>query len=128
MASSDFERLQLLPLPLRLDPSNAHQLRLEDEHRVRRNRAHPSAAVTPLWLDRQPSLLADTHVQKALVPALDHLAFADVEGERGAAIVGGIELGACEQVLEGWRMVGWEGDWYRLPRGCRGSGLLLCRL
>lgn len=64
------------------------------KHRVRRDRPHPPRSIRPVRLDRQPSLLTRTHVQQALIPPLDHLALADVEGERLATVVARVELGA----------------------------------
>lgn len=88
--------LQLIPSPLvlRLNTSNAHQLRLKLEHAIRRNRAHTPTAISPLRLNRQRPLLARTHVQQSLVPALDDLTLADVEVEGLAAVVGGVEFAA----------------------------------
>lgn len=71
---------------------NANQLRLEDQHAVRRDGANAAGAVGPLGLDGQLPLLAGAHVEQALVPALDHHAFADSEGERLATVVGGVEF------------------------------------
>lgn len=66
---------------------NANQLRLEDQDTVGRNRPSAPRAVSPVRLDGQLPLLAGTHVQKTLVPALDDLATADLEAERLPAVV-----------------------------------------
>jgi hypothetical protein len=79
---------------LGLNASNANKLRLELEHGVGRNRSHTPSTVSPLRLNGQSPLLAGAHVQESLVPSLDDLAFADVEGERLAAVVRSVELGS----------------------------------
>jgi hypothetical protein len=79
---------------LGLNASNADKLSLELEHRVGRDRSHTPSTVSPIGLNGQCPLLAGAHVQESLVPSLDDLALADVEGERLAAVVAGIELGA----------------------------------
>ena len=79
---------------LRLNASNANKLSLELEHRVGGNWSHTPRSVTPVRLDGQCPLLAGAHVQESLVPSLDDLSLADVEGERLAAVVAGVELGA----------------------------------
>ena len=76
------------------DTINADQLRLEDQDAVRRNRPRTPRTVCPLGLDSQLPLLARAHVKQTLVPALDHLAAANLEAERLPAVVGGIEFGA----------------------------------
>lgn len=83
-----------LTLVLRLDTTNANQLRLEDKHRVRRNRPHSRRAISVLRLDCERALLTDTHAEQALVPTLDDLTLADMEAQRLATVVGGIELAA----------------------------------
>lgn len=83
-----------LKLTLRLDANNANKLSLELEHRVGRNRSHSPSTVSPLRLNDQSPLLARAHVQKSLVPALDDLSLADVEGEWLAAVVGCVEFGS----------------------------------
>ena len=79
---------------LGLNASNADELSLELEHRVGWDRSHTPSSVSPVRLDGQCPLLARAHVQESLVPALDNLSLADVEGERLSAVVAGIELGA----------------------------------
>jgi hypothetical protein len=74
--------------------SNADELSLELEHRVGRDGSHTPGSVSPVRLNGQCPLLAGAHVQKSLVPSLDDLALADVEGQRLAAVVAGVELGA----------------------------------
>lgn len=85
--------LQFL-LSLLLHTSNIDQLRLKDQHRVRRNRSHTLTAITPVRLDCERPLFTRAHVEKTLIPALDYLTLADVEGERLAAVVGGVEFAA----------------------------------
>jgi hypothetical protein len=92
--------VQIVPSTLKLtgllglNASNADKLGLELEHRVGWDGSHTPGAVTPVRLDGQCPLLARAHVQESLVPALDNLSLADVEGERLSAVVAGIELGA----------------------------------
>lgn len=81
-------------LRLGLHTNNANKLGLELEHRVGGNRAHTPRTVSPLRLNDKSPLLARAHVQKSLVPALDDLALANVEGKRLAAVVGSVELGS----------------------------------
>jgi hypothetical protein len=95
--------LQLTSILLSLDTSNADKLGLKDEHRVGRNGTHCSGAVARLGLDCECPLLARAHAQNALVPALDHLALANVERQRLAAVVGCVEFGAVG--LEGAAVV-----------------------
>lgn len=64
------------------------------QNTVRRNWPSAPAAIRPLGLDRQFPLLARAHAEQALVPALDHLAAANLEAERLTAVVGGVELRA----------------------------------
>lgn len=85
-----FQHLQLI-LAHAID---ADQLRLEDQHAVRRNGPGAPASVRPVRLDGELPLLARAHVEQTLVPALDHLAAADLEAERLSAVVGGVEFGA----------------------------------
>src|SRR3546814_1044827 len=47
-----------------------------------------------IWRDQQGPLAADLHVGDTLVPALDHLAVAELELERLAALVGAVEVTA----------------------------------
>lgn len=92
--------VQILPSTLKLaglfglNASNADELSLELEHRVGWDGSHTPSSVSPVRLDGQRPLLAGAHVQEALVPSLDDLSLADVEGERLSAVVAGIELGA----------------------------------
>jgi hypothetical protein len=95
--------LQLTTICLGLDTSDANKLGLEDEHGVGRDGTHGSGAVTRLRLDCECPLLARAHAQNALVPALDHLALANVERQRLAAVVGSVEFGAVR--LEGAAVV-----------------------
>lgn len=100
---------QILPSTLKLtrllglNTSNADELGLELEHRVGWDGSHTPSSVTPVRLDNQCPLLARAHVQESLVPSLDDLSLADVEGERLAAVVAGVELGAV--FLEGAAVV-----------------------
>lgn len=94
---------KLALLLLGRDASNADKLSLELEHRVGRDRSHTPSAVSPLRLNDQSPLLARAHVQKSLVPTLDHLSFANVERQGLATIVGCIEFGAIG--LEGTAVV-----------------------
>lgn len=71
----------------RLDTNNADQLSLKNEHRVGRDRAHSSAAISPLRLNSQSALLARAHVEDSLVPSLDNLSLSNVEAQRLAAVV-----------------------------------------
>lgn len=100
--SAETVHLQLTSL-LRLNTSNADKLGLENQHRVGRDGTHASAAVSPVRLDSQPPLLARAHVQKSLVPSFDDLAFADVEAQGLAAVIGRIEFGSIG--LEGTTVV-----------------------
>ena len=92
--------IQFMPSTLKLtrllglNASNADELSLELEHRVGRDGSHSPRSVSPVRLNGQRPLLAGAHVQEALVPSLDDLALADVEGQRLAAVVAGVELGA----------------------------------
>jgi len=47
--------------------ANPHQFRLENEHAVGRDRTHAPRPVTPRGLNRQLPLVADAHVEEALV-------------------------------------------------------------
>jgi len=71
--------LQLTLVSLGLHASNADKLGLEDEHRVGRDGTHSSRTIAVLRLDCECPLLARAHAQDSLVPALDHLALANVE-------------------------------------------------
>jgi hypothetical protein len=95
--------LKLTPILLGLHTSNADKLSLKDEHRVGRDGTHSSGAVARLGLDCECPLLARAHAQDSLVPALDHLALADVERQRLTAVVGCVEFGAVG--LEGTAVV-----------------------
>lgn len=86
--------LQLTLLLLRWYASNADKLGLELEHRVGGNRSHTPSTVSPFGLNGESPLLAGAHVQKSLVPSLDYLSLANVEGKRLAAVVGCVELRA----------------------------------
>jgi hypothetical protein len=83
-----------LTLSLGLNTNNANKLRLELEHRVGRDGSHTPGTISPLRLNDQSPLLARAHVQKPLIPALDNLALANVEGERLAAVVRSVEFGS----------------------------------
>jgi hypothetical protein len=83
-----------LTLGLGLNANNANKLRLELEHRVGRDRSHTPGTVSPLRLDDQSPFLARAHIQEPLIPSLDNLSFANVEGEGLAAVVGSIEFGS----------------------------------
>jgi hypothetical protein len=87
---------------------NADKLRLKDQHAVSRNRPRAPAAVRPVRLDCELPLLADAHVKKTLVPALDDLALSNRETEGLAAAVRRVELGAVG--LEGSAVCGVLGD------------------
>ena len=78
------------PGPLRARPrvrppdSDAEQLDLEHQRRVRRDHAAGAArAVAELGRDRQHARAADLHALHAFVPAADHLAGAEVEARTG---------------------------------------------
>jgi hypothetical protein len=125
--------------------SDADKLSLELEHRVGRNGSHAPSTVSPLRLNDQCSLLAGAHVQETLVPSLDDLALTDVEAERLATVVAGIELGAvgvegtavvdvdlvawrfCQYTFEGVVACGAYRSWSSLSTrppcqpGCRGA-------
>lgn len=101
--------IQFMPSTLKLtrllglNASNADELSLELEHRVGWDRSHAPSSVTPVGLDDQCPLLTRAHVQESLVPSLDDLSLANVEGEGLAAVVTGVELGAV--LLEGTAVV-----------------------
>lgn len=101
--------VQIVPSTLKLtgllglNANNADELSLELEHRVGGDGSHAPSSVSPLRLNGQCPLLAGAHVQESLVPSLDNLSLADVEGERLAAVVAGVELGAV--FLEGAAVV-----------------------
>lgn len=82
------------PSQLILNPLNRHKLRLEDQNTPPRNRTHTPVPIRPLRLNRQLPLLARTHVQQPLIPALDDLPLAHREGQRLAAVVRSVELAA----------------------------------
>ena len=87
---------------------NANKLRLEDQHAVSRNRPRAPAAIRPVRLDCELPLLANAHVEKTLVPALDDLALSDREAEGLAAAVRSVKLGAVG--LESSAVCGVLGD------------------
>jgi hypothetical protein len=95
--------LKLTSVFLGLHTSNANKLSLKDEHRVGGDGTHGSGAIARLGLDCECPLLARAHAQNSLVPALDHLALANVERQRLAAVVGCVEFGAVG--LEGTAVV-----------------------
>lgn len=72
--------------------SDADEMGLENEGRVRLDdRADLPVAVGEVRGNGQLALLANLHAQKTLVPALNDLALADGEFERGATVVAVIE-------------------------------------
>ena len=92
--------------PLQLALGNAgdgDKLCLEDEDRVRGNRAHSPTSVSHFRLDSELSLVPNAHVSQTLVPTLDDLSLANVEAQRLASVVAGIELLAT--ILEGTAVV-----------------------
>lgn len=68
------------------------ELGLKDESSTAGDGADAAVAVAKLGWNRESSLLANAHVEKTLVPALDDLTSANLEVERGTAIVAGIKL------------------------------------
>ena len=78
---------------------DAHKLRLKYEHAICRYWPHTSAAVTPFRLDGQLPPFSNAHIEQSLIPAFNHLTFAYMEGERRAAVVGRVELGAWNDPL-----------------------------
>src|SRR5262249_32370339 len=66
---------------------------IEDQGRVRGDRAGAARAISKVRRDNQLSLPADFHSHHALVPTLDHLPDADGELEWLTAIDGAVELG-----------------------------------
>jgi hypothetical protein len=83
-----------LTLGLGLNTNNADELCLELEHRVGWDRSHTPSTISPLRLNDQSPLLARAHIQESLVPTLDDLSLANVEGERLAAVVRSVEFGS----------------------------------
>src|SRR3712207_3214827 len=74
------------------------ELDLKREGRVWRDHPAGSAgAVAELRRDRQPPGATDPHRRDALVPAADHPALAQWEGERLAAILRAVELCPVQQ-------------------------------
>jgi hypothetical protein len=76
------------------DAIDRNQLGLENQHGIRRNGSSATTPVRPVRLDSKLALLAGAHVEQALVPALDDLAATDLEAQRRAAVVRGVELAA----------------------------------
>src|SRR5687767_422103 len=101
---------------------DAEELDLEHQGRVGGNGAREAAwAVGQIRRDGELALAADLHAGDALIPALDHAPGAELELERLAAILAGIELLAVGQPA---RVV----DLDRLTRlrlGARARGKLL---
>ena len=64
------------------------------QHTVGRDGTNTTAAISPVRLNGQFTLLARAHVQQSLVPALDNLSLSDGEAQWLATVVGGIEFGA----------------------------------
>src|SRR3546814_19971192 len=57
-----------------------------------------------IWRDQQGALAADLHVGDTLVPAPDHLAVAELEIEKPAALVGAVEIAAGVGIgKDAWR-------------------------
>jgi hypothetical protein len=83
------------PLQLILNAGDADKLRLENQNAVGGDRTHSPCSVSPIRLNGQLALLARAHVEETLIPTLDDLAFAYDEGEGLAAVVRGVEFGAC---------------------------------
>src|SRR5258706_4917977 len=69
------------------------EFHVEQQRRVRRDRAAGAAgAVSELRRDDERPLAADLHAREALIPALNHLAGAELELEWVVAIAGAVEL------------------------------------
>lgn len=80
-------------------PLDAQQLHFEDERRSPGDlRRGSPVSVAQLGGDDQLPLLALAHAQQALVPAFDHLAGAQGEGEGSVAGDAAVELGAVLQL------------------------------
>lgn len=62
------------------------------ESRAGGDGAHSPLAVAELGGDDESPLLANAHFEETLLPALDHLAGANGDLERPAAVVGSVEL------------------------------------
>src|SRR3712207_2231592 len=73
------------------DSADADQLHLEDEHRVGRDGTEVPLAVAELGGDDEPALATHPHADDALVPALNHLALAEREGEGLSGGAAGVE-------------------------------------
>src|SRR4051794_22653307 len=83
--------------PARTTPTGASpdllEVHHEDERLTRRDRGRrPGRAVAQVGRDDQLAAAAHAHAGDALVPALDHLAGAELERERLAAVPRGVEL------------------------------------
>lgn len=73
--------------------TNGNKFNLEYKSGTRRNDvAGAAVAVAELRGDGEAVLVAGAHVHQALVPALDHLAHAQLEGEGLVAVHAGIKL------------------------------------
>src|SRR5690606_19106099 len=70
---------------------DAEQFHLEEQGRVRRDRADAPLSVRQIGGDEEQALPADLHQGDALIPAPDHPAAPDREGERLAPILGTVE-------------------------------------
>src|SRR5262249_38934301 len=106
-----------------------HQLDVELQGRIRRNGTASGGAVSQGWRDGQTTLPADTHSWDSLIPAGDHLARPEPEGERLVPVVRAVELGAVEQgadVVDGQGVAGHRGgagaDHQVLDHQCGGTG------
>src|SRR4051812_21497907 len=102
---------------------HAEQLDVEHERRVRRNGAAGAAgAVAKIGRDDQRALPADFHPRDPHVPPADHLARAELERERLAAVARAVEL--LPVLVGGLRVVQPAGvmDRHFFARRSRGAG------
>src|SRR5258706_2423737 len=89
----------LIPWTRRL--RNFQQLDFENQGGVGRNRAAGAArAVAELRRNGELAPAADLHAGHALVPALDHVALAEREHERVAAVLARVEFRAARALVE----------------------------
>ena len=72
--------------------SDAEQLHVEDQRRIRRNdAARATGAIAHRWRDDQPPLPADAHPGDARIPTLDDAPAAQREREGLATVARAIE-------------------------------------
>src|SRR5690348_4175735 len=78
--------------------TDVEKLHVEDERCIRRNCPPCSPrTVAQIRRDLQPTLAADLHAHNSLIPSLDHVPRAKLEGEWLVAIDRAIELFAIRQ-------------------------------